>query len=459
MPELTILPERQQANTQILTGGGEVMDNYWRGAENLYRRKLFNYQQQQQKIKNAAAGIDFNTAGIMPSDENVIRKEMFDLVDKVNKNPDIVNPNNALYPEYKKAYEDIGFHINKSKQDNVFRGGYLEGIAKGTFDPEHRTELDQWASPTKTGQEISDRQPLNLTPKIDFNQVTFLNSLQPEFQYELSTGKPTGIGGMVQFDKTPTKESVERSIDNAWKSASDGSSLKQHWNLLYNDPDTPEIKQQYASAKDYYKDISVKQALSMKGQPEIRNIPGYGEGQGDINKPEFNWIIDNAMALSNLKSPIYAQDALNKAGKPIGKVTHAFDSLAIPIRGKDEAGNPRVGVIRGLYNINGKIYASTGATEAKTGYIDKDDLIEITNRYNQLITPYINQQYGSSPTTAKAIQQATNYAKEIDQKNILGLPSQTAVGGEKTQRTIVKTGTYNGKKVIQYSDGTVEYAE
>ena len=66
----------------------------------------------------------------------------------------------------------------------------------------------------------------------------------------------------------------------------------------------------------------------------------------------------------------------------------------------------------------------------------------------------------TDPTaTYEANMNALKYLDKTFGLGIIGADSSSRESGGKIGKTVVKTGTYNGKKVIQYSDGSVGYAD
>lgn len=62
---------------------------------------------------------------------------------------------------------------------------------------------------------------------------------------------------------------------------------------------------------------------------------------------------------------------------------------------------------------------------------------------------------GASDLTIDAIRKIV-----VDLDKRFGTGTLKAEGGEqKKERSVVKTGTYKGRSVVQYSDGSIEYAD
>lgn len=450
----------------------QAFDDYWKLSEMQYRRKVFDYQKKKVETDALLKTMDFDKTGIRPSDNK-------SLTDYAHKNlyqyafdnptslaPTMNDPDSLVKAhQFKENEAEANYRVARSKQVQKQYDEYKKAfIAKGDVDG--LEALQKWYEEP----DLTKMDDFDYVPQPDYNQKYVYEQITSGLKPEVTTGKAEFLAGGKVNNPEVTKWSdknwalMNDRFDSGWSvDSSFGGKYKEgvttHFQNAFNELGDAE-KQKWGTAKEYGRYIQLgEQEVSRK--PNVDSI-SYPPGSGDKEtSPEFNWIIDNAIALTNPQSPIFSEEVVNKSGKVIGKSTDAFNSLVIPIGGKDAEGKARLGTVRGIYNINGKIYAITGSTQGETGGTDMRDLIPITNRYNQLVTPYINQQYGSSPTTAKAIQSATNYAKEVDKDNILGLPSQTSVGGEPKQKTYTANGkNYTRQELIDlgYTDADIKEA-
>ena len=59
--------------------------------------------------------------------------------------------------------------------------------------------------------------------------------------------------------------------------------------------------------------------------------------------------------------------------------------------------------------------------------------------------------------TQGVLAEVPNQQSRVQQ--VLGAAGQQQGAGQPSQRTVVRTGTANGRKVLQYSDGSIGYAD
>lgn len=448
MAELTQIPYNPEANTQILQSESDVMGNYYKAQELQFRKKQADYQQKKAEADQLVDVMDFDKAGIR-------RRDLQDITDYAHENmyqfaydnPKALNPtfddkdSIAQASKFRENVSQAHYLANKSKLLKA-QHDKLKTAAINSGDTELIKAIDDWYD-----HPLEEMKDFDYTPTPDFNMTAITQELTKSAPVETVLGKTTDVGaGHVNIPeiKQYTPEAITQMNDKFERMWSDDytahgkEGIRSNTTKLWNGLSDAE-KAQYPTPKEYARHLAVpQQQISVVPKVVPRSYAPQGNGN-DETKPEFNWIVDNAVALSNPDSPIYSDGVADKSGKQVGKLTHVFDGLVIPVGGKNDKNEPIQGTIRAIYNIGGKIYAKTGTKEAGTGFTSTKDLVEITNRYGQLVTKYINQEYGSSPTTAKAIQAATNYAREVDQNNELGLPAGTST------TTKEKTYSLNGK--------------
>lgn len=307
---------------------------------------------------------------------------------------------------------------------------------KGIGDPIQRAGMD-----------------INLDPKIGFDLTKYYTPVLTRIKNDnpnLTAGKPdnNGYATYSHTGELNTQGAVDIG-EGAWNS--DPSAQEYGEYLQSQNPS------EFANAHDAFISHFVAATVPNSLPSEIKGV-NYAPAGLQAEKPVMNWIVDNAIALNNPKSDIFTEDLVNKKGDQIGRVSHSFDNLFIQVGGRDANGKPIYTPIKGIYNINGKVYANTEAKEQATGLTALKDLVEITSPYTQLIIPYSNQQYGSSPALAKGIEQLTNYGKEIDKSNFLKIPN-SQVTATPTKTAYKYSATSNvGKKVFS-NDGVIWFDE
>jgi hypothetical protein len=127
----------------------------------------------------------------------------------------------------------------------------------------------------------------------------------------------------------------------------------------------------------------------------------------------IKFIAEKAHDLENPESDIYTSATVTtKDGKkkPASE-TDTFTGREVVV--KDKNGKQYETTIDKIYNIDGKLYAAPSKLRSETGSVAIDDLIPITNIEDQIIVPYVNTEYGSSPNTAKLADNTLDYYRSL----------------------------------------------
>ena len=121
-----------------------------------------------------------------------------------------------------------------------------------------------------------------------------------------------------------------------------------------------------------------------------------------------------------------------------------------------DASNPTKKIEGNVYGKSSNI--NTIRVQNSDGSIDEDGRRELSGMAQQNFSDFVKQTGLGYETPIQVGGKYYNIDDETDKgkKKSEKVETKTKTSGS-SGRKVVKTGTYNGKKVIQYSDGTIEY--
>jgi len=185
MPELTILPERQEANTAVLGADSRILDSYWKGAEMEFRKKQQAYNEKKDEADRLIKTLDFDKAGIRPQDLDYITDYAHENVyGYAAENPEALLPSMSDRGSLEKANqfnENFGqakYLASKSKLLKAQYDKYKEHFVN-TRDTEGLQALDKWYA-----QDLEKIGDFDYKPSPD-NDVVKLGG---SYEKELTTG-------------------------------------------------------------------------------------------------------------------------------------------------------------------------------------------------------------------------------------------------------------------------------
>lgn len=412
-----------QAGTAVLPDS-TIMNDYWKFSEMQFLKDKFNYEKQQADIQERLKALDFDTAGLFPEDREEIRKKKENLINFVYENPEAINPRNEKYGEYEKLADDIDYNINKLKADKAYYDLGISDIATGKLSPIHRADYDTFR---KAG--ITREYP-QLTPDIEDNALADAQSLEKI----LSKGNPTisltpkGYGYVESTTTTPLETNdLEKALQVMYL----GSQKKQDVAKQFFDNMSQETRDEL-SIKNPYDAFRYSRIKSMKLSPDIE---------------------------SKLLEINYAPTSGGSGNKTSPDLIQKRKDLIYRIQNKDEGA---LDIFRGL--------KYSGVPVQSVEYEKFDDPNHPTTI--KIVTQPTSE-YGEGKTIRLEVSDKTGggfYAinqflndlegqEKISVEDLEKIPEHTSQQQKTSVKTVVKTGTYKGKKVVQYSDGTIEYAE
>jgi len=403
----------QGANSAVLPESNLALQTYLGLAQKNYNNKLLEHKKAVVAEKAFTDKTNFNTDAMRPIDYDPTLKRIEEWKQKAHDNPELVDtPNSDLWKEY----DDINFDINKSK---LLQKQLSYWKMQGVSNPVYRNDVEDLFNEVKRASEYPDIKTAEFNlpvPKPDFNHITYLKSLEPMMSTKMSLGKPenSGIGGVKKIPQTIeiTPESAKNALSFGWDMSPEKSSLKKEYTSQYES--NPDLKTQFPTAKDYYISSMLPEALAMgaKQSEVLHNVPDYDNGLPK-DQTTIKFIAEKAHDLENPESDIYTSATVTtKDGKKkTASETDTFTGREVVV--KDKTGKQYKTTIDKIYNIDGKLYAAPSKLRSKTGSVAIDDLIPITNIEDQIIVPYVNTEYGSSPNTAKLADNTLDYYRSL----------------------------------------------
>ncbi len=427
MPEIVYSNEflnSPGANTAVLQPDHAAVDTYLQLAQINHARKTLAYNQAKDQADKIAASTNFDTANMMDVDVQPTIEKKVELRKFAYEHPDaVLDPSSPDAPAFNNMVKDITFRINKSKHDYALSKYWKETGVNSPLFKDNPEPLFNEVSRFDKHPDVTTREFNLPAPSIDFNPVHFLTQNKDMFAEEQTLGKPSnsGIAGVV---KVPSKTqysqaSIEKGLNFAWDNSPEYSDVKKHYNQLWSE--NPSVQQTYKTPKDFYlaSMSPIAEQLGMKSGENLQNIPK--DSAYDNPTEGIRYIAENAQNLADPNSKAYkpaegqrvekvyystdgGNQRIETTKTPNSeeiKVSHDFDDTPMLI---SQGGQQTETAITGIFNIDGKLYARTLAKQRDDGSIDKKDLIPINDVKAQLIVPFVDKQYGSSPNTAKLAQ-------------------------------------------------------
>ncbi len=416
----TILPEfgnSQGANTAVLPDNNQVLNTYFQIQENKYRDKLFNYKKTQDEIAQKAQALNFDTGEVWQQDQPVITKKIQDLISFTRSNPDAYNASSDKYGEYDQKAREINFLINKSKHDKAI---YDEWLNKGATDPIFQEDFESIKGGLDNfkATDINERDYVPPVPAPSYNLYEAWGKVAKDLPTFIETTEGENKGGNnYEYITTNTYDPVQRKA--ALEALYDGNVMRtrNHYVKEWNDlpQDAPERKQ-FKDAREYGLFIMDKGLPTYKDQSSAikpRKFAPTGGGGSASDNEMIRFIAEKANALQNPNSDIYTSATVTTKDGTKKKVfeTETFSGRNVVVT--DKNGQQYNTPIDKIYNIDGKLYAAPSIKRSKSGSIAISDMIPITNIEDQIIVPYVNTEYGSSPNTAKLADNTLNYYRSI----------------------------------------------
>lgn len=421
--DFTILPNQgyvnQSANTAIIPQNNEVLDNYWRAAENQYRNKVLAYQKHKDEVDARLKEIDFDTSGTWERDLKPISDKTTKEINVIKEHPDWISPNADNmegYLTHKQGFDNLKYLVTQSKYDKSQYDAWKTKIVTDTElsknAKDYLSQLDQWAS-----KPVGERGDFLLIPVPDNNIFVLAKKLESAIDIGTSAETVSSKDRLGQIKNTttttqnldlgklPLAAEVVYKTDPSWRAFADEEYAKL----------SPEKKAQHQPS-----DMLIEGAIPFINAKQTAKDAFRIDWQSQYSAKQdvkgIDWIAQNAFKLgdptSNIWSPMadITKVTTYRNGQPVstklnttngnGVVTHAFDEIKLPI---GEGDNRTYSAITGLFKIDGKLYARPFGYQEEGGAINKDKLIPINDIKQQLIIPYVNLQYGSSPNTAGLI--------------------------------------------------------
>lgn len=390
-----------QAGTAVLPDS-TIMNDYWKYAESQYNNKLFNYQKQKDDEQRVVNALDFDTAGIFERDVPELDRQINDVTKFVYEHPDSVVWGSPYFQKYREMASSVDLNINKSKADKATYDYWNKLYSSDKNYVNHAADylnpLNQWGDIKLSERGAYDAPP----PKIDYNVFEVFGDM-PKGETE-TTGNVQSIGGgMISIPST--KSFTEQDIDEATRTAynTDYKGTKRHFDEIFMSlPDAEKMR--YQTPLNYA--ISQFRALNTESKSQKTQGINYAPTSGGGNKTDnaTRWIAELAYKLNDPNSDVWSGNVVDKNGKVIGKGSTAFNRLKVNTGKKDINGNTIYSNIGEMRMIDGKLYAIPVYSQSSTGYSSQKDAVLITDPKTQLIAPYINQEYGTSPNTSELVQ-------------------------------------------------------
>ncbi len=412
---ITFLPAfgQQEANTAVLPENNQVLNTYLALSEKRFSEGQQAYKEKQDEIKRKLDAIDFNLSEVAEQDFEPLLNRQKELMEFVDNNPEAVDPNNSeWYPLYVERAKKLDHLINLSKLNRAEHNAYNKLMVD---NPEYATPENEKILKDYMASKVGERNMGGFRLPIEDNPIAdaaILEKFLVEGNPELSMTN-AGYGFTEQTTTTPIDTKVvENGLDAMYKSS---------WRKRRTAEETfSKLSEEQKKEKgietpyDVFRETRLK---LMKLDPKVKKAferVNYAPQSSGNSNDGVRYIAENAFNILDTNSGAYSvTDKTTVNGKPYS-VSHAFDNTPINIKLAD--GTPVTTAITGLVNIGGKIYAKTADTQTKTGSIAVKDLIPITDVKTQLITPYVNQQYGSSQNTAELVQKSLDLFEQMKGK-------------------------------------------
>jgi len=397
----------QGANSAVLPDNNLALQTYLGLAEKNYRNKLFEYDKAKDEAKKIAEATDFNTAEMMSIDVQPTLDDISKLKELAKEHPEQVDEPNS---DFDQLYKRINFKINKSKyQQSELKYHKTTGADRYKDNPEllYNTLHDFENNP-----DIDKRELVLPIPPPDFN-IFDLNdqivkgvvSTNPDKIKSVNDGHGNRIYEIPQdVDKTEIAQKVEM------KWLSDRNKATQMFNSF---SDEEKAKYNNDPHEWYVQAKTASLPIDDKSKIEIRSIPQETQGANSREQTTIKFIAEKAHDLENPQSDIYtgATVTMNDGKKKSASETDTFTGQTVVV--KDGSGKQYKTTIDKIYNIDGKLYAAPSKLRSETGSVAIKDLIPITNIEDQIIVPYVNTEYGSSPNTAKLADNTLDYYRSL----------------------------------------------
>lgn len=420
------------ANTAVLPENNSVLTAYFADQDNKFRQKQFAYQQTRDQANQLLKTLDFDKSGIRPADNQPITDYAHqNLYQYAYDNPEALSPSMSNPTSLKKANQfsqneaEANYRVARSKQIQAQYQLYKKDfIDKG--DADGLQALEEWYK----NPDVTKMDDFQYTPQLDYNQQYVYGQLTKDLKPEVGIGKAEFLpGGKVNNPEVTSWSDknwglMNDRFDSGWNVDSTfGGKYKEgvqtHFQNAFNGLSDDE-KKKWGTPQEYGRYIQLgQQQISSKPNIDAVSYAPVGSGKGAT--PE---------EISQRKNLIYQIQNKNEG---------ALDIL----RGLKYGGVPPASVEyeqSGIKDAPTAIVIKTQPTADTEGKTVRIEVSDKTGGGFLAINQLLNDLEGQAKISVEDLQKIKDVTPQ-------------------SQRTIVRTGTKDGKKVVQYSDGTIEYAK
>lgn len=456
------------AGTYVYPQDNSAEDSYWKGAEMQYRRKVQAYQERKDQADSILKMMDFDKTGIRPADLQPITDYAHENLWKyAYDNPKSLAPSfgdkesMSQAAQIKENESQANYLANKSKlvkaQYDIYKKDFIDhGDAEGL------QALDKWYAEPDINK-IGDFQ---YVPQLDYNQKYVYDQITSGLKPEITTGKAEFLAGGKVNNPEITRWSdknwalINDRFNSGWNVDSTfGGKYKEgiqtHFLNSFHELGDAE-KKKWGTPEEYGRYIQLgEQQVSSKPNVDAVSYPPQGD------KPKLTVDYESNIPINFKTEAGKIQTANSIGGYHISKNSNAPANILIGA--PQQAYDAKNGTQATIEDIGANSW-NVDVVDVQDWYVNPQNkqLIPAQNvnsgnkdKYEQKRFALVNRSYqGTSGQVNKTylIPYDENISQPLENAGI-------KLNDAKQEKTIVRTGMKDGKKVIQYSDGTIEYAK